>query len=212
MDPNNHTDSDSSIQNVPITNGHPLALRLLKLVSWVLLFVPSYFSAVLPEPQDGGLLSFIVFFFTLIGLHCIAAFLAALTLVYKLSPRCRLIEPLAVCLVLPIHYLFRLPNEPGLVHVLFLLGVAFPALWIQMWNQTLHKADRAYRVVDAKYLRSLCNEVFRFRKSRHPGLAKMAVDSECLLLYTTDLDTTKGDSGLSSHSPSSDMKHADEAV
>ncbi|KAJ7506670.1 hypothetical protein B0H11DRAFT_2271979 [Mycena galericulata] len=210
---------DSGSEDAPIFDIHPLALRLLKLVSWVLLFVPSYLSAVLPVPQD-GFVSGIVLLFTFIGLQCIAATLATMTVVYKLSPRCRLIEPLAFCLVLPVGFLSRPPKDPNesslshspVVHMLLIFGVIFPALWIQAWNQRLHKIDRADRVVDAKYLGSLCHEVFSFRKSTHPGLANMAVDGECLPLYATDLDTTKGDSGPSSHSPTPDIKPADEAV
>jgi hypothetical protein len=98
-----------------LTGISPLTLCLLKLVFWVLLFVPSCLSALLYISEIDSPSSFIFIFVTTFGLLSFNACIASLIIGYNLVLPCRLLEPLAI-------YLTALANSCQFLFILSTLS------------------------------------------------------------------------------------------
>ncbi|KAJ7683645.1 hypothetical protein B0H17DRAFT_1204949 [Mycena rosella] len=182
---------------------HLLALRLIQLFFWVLLFVPAYLSVLLYIREQNAPPSILFFSFTAYGLFTIAIWAASCAVVTGLSPRYGFIEPFGIYLHIFVNF-FRIPKEcpmfsPDPFNTVFWLGFVIPVGGLLLWNSVLDAAGRRDRAIP-QYFK-------RFSSDDRGGSTTSAMMADRPPLYPAvpDLDTTKD---LSSRR----MKPADEAV
>ncbi|KAJ7279116.1 hypothetical protein C8J57DRAFT_1502938 [Mycena rebaudengoi] len=128
---------------------NPLTLRLLKLLSSILLLLPSCLSALLYISEQDAPSSYIFFFTTIIGL------------IYMiLALPCRLIEPFAIYLTALANSFrvpsSRLPSDPEPGWEWFSRGLLIPAAVLFVWNPLVaHITGSKERVVHLEYLKGI---------------------------------------------------------
>ncbi|KAJ7279147.1 hypothetical protein C8J57DRAFT_154692 [Mycena rebaudengoi] len=143
-----------------LTGVTPLTLHLLKLLSWILLLLPSCLSALLYISEQDAPSSYIFFITTFIGLLYISLIIALTTVVLSLALPCRLVEPFTIYLTVLANS-FRVPRdhlprdpEPGWEW--FSRGLLIPAAVLVVWNLMVeHITGSKERVIHLKYLKGI---------------------------------------------------------
>jgi len=151
---------------------HPLVLPFIKPFCVLLLYVPSYLSALLYIGEKDAPPSLTFWQVTAYGLLVFTAFFGLTVAIgfAKLSPSCRLIEPVAIYLVTVIGALCA-PKESAIsdlthdIPAVFFLGLFVPALELAIWNTMLIQQLRVDHVVDLEYLTGVSSKILNFRRS-----------------------------------------------
>ncbi|KAJ7931746.1 hypothetical protein B0H13DRAFT_2524813 [Mycena leptocephala] len=172
-----------------------LQLCLNRLLVWVLLFAPACLSAALYIWEQHVPASFIFCYITAYIIFIFALCITVTIFRLGLSPRCRLVEPFAVYLVILINFCqsmsllialntfynssflaVRILMRDGVSHsdpftVVIWLGLIIPAVELRVLNWAVLEEGRKDRVVDLQYFKRLFAGPFRSTKS---SLARMA--------------------------------------
>ncbi|KAJ7931722.1 hypothetical protein B0H13DRAFT_1957360 [Mycena leptocephala] len=146
------------------TTIHKLLVRLLV---WVLLFAPACLSAALYIWEQHAPASVIFIFLTGYTIFFFALCITATIFRTRLSPRCRLVEPFAVYLVILINC-SRVPIQSDVypLAVAIWLGLVIPAVELRVWNWAVLEEGRKDRVIDLQYFKSLPAKIIKSTKLR----------------------------------------------